>query len=42
LTDKEAAFIPDLADAGAAWKVAARFRQLRDDDFTGGFVLWRR
>jgi hypothetical protein len=35
----EAAFIPNLADTAAAWKVASRFRQLRDDDFTGGFVL---
>ena len=37
----EAAFIPDLADARTAWQVAARFRQLRDNDFTGGFVLRR-
>jgi hypothetical protein len=37
----EAAFIPDVADADAAWTVAARFRQLRDDEFTGGFVLRR-
>jgi hypothetical protein len=37
----EAAFIPDLADADAAWKVASRFRELREDDFTGGFVLRR-
>jgi hypothetical protein len=37
----EAVYIPDLADAGAAWAVAARFRELRDDDFTGGFVLRR-
>jgi ATP-grasp domain-containing protein len=35
----EAAYIPDLADAEAAWAVADRFRQLRDDDFTGGFVV---
>lgn len=35
----EATFIPDLGDADAAWAVAARFRQLRDDDFTGGYVL---
>ena len=35
----EAAFIPDLADAAGAWKVAERFRELRDDDFVGGFVL---
>ncbi|MEV4640197.1 ATP-grasp domain-containing protein [Actinoplanes sp. NPDC049548] len=38
---REAAFIPDLADRDAAWAVAQRFRQLRDDDFTGGFVLRR-
>lgn len=37
----EAAFIPELTDTGAAWAVAARFRELRDDDFTGGFVLRR-
>jgi hypothetical protein len=37
----EAAFIPDVADAVAAWAVADRFRQLRDDDFEGGFVLRR-
>ncbi len=37
----EAAFIPDLADANAAWRVAARFRELRADDFVGGFVLRR-
>ena len=37
----ESAFIPDLADTAMAWTVASRFRQLRDDDFTGGFVLRR-
>jgi hypothetical protein len=37
----EAVFIPDLADTAAGWAVASRFRQLRDDDFTGGFVLRR-
>lgn len=37
----EAAFIPELADAEAAWRVARRFLELRDDDFTGGFVLRR-
>ena len=37
----EAAYIPDVADHAAAWKVAARFRQLREDEFTGGFVLRR-
>jgi hypothetical protein len=35
----EAAFIPDIADRQTAWAVASRLRQLRDDDFTGGFVL---
>ncbi|MFI6265366.1 ATP-grasp domain-containing protein [Micromonospora sp. NPDC051006] len=35
----EAAFIADLGDRDAAWKVASRLRQLRDDDFVGGFVL---
>ena len=33
----EAAFIPDLHDSEAAWQVASRFRQLREDDFVGGF-----
>ncbi|MEU4619276.1 ATP-grasp domain-containing protein [Actinoplanes sp. NPDC023801] len=37
----EAAFIPDVADAAAAWAVASRFRELRGDGFTGGFVLRR-
>lgn len=37
----EAAYIPDVADADGAWKVAARFRELRGDDFTGGFVVRR-
>ena len=37
----EAAFIPDVADGDASWRVAARFRQLRGDDFAGGFVLRR-
>jgi len=35
----EAAYIPDLADAAPAWAVASRFRQLRDADFVGGYVL---
>jgi ATP-grasp domain, R2K clade family 3 len=38
---REAAYISDLADASSAWKVAARFRELREDEFTGGFVLRR-
>lgn len=38
---REAAFIPDLTDQAAAWAVASRLRQLRDDEFTGGFVLRR-
>jgi hypothetical protein len=37
----EAAYIPDVADTVPAWKVAARFRELREDEFTGGFVLRR-
>ncbi|SNY60265.1 hypothetical protein SAMN05421748_12184 [Paractinoplanes atraurantiacus] len=37
----EAAYIPDLADAEKAHAVARRFRELRGDDFTGGFVLRR-
>jgi hypothetical protein len=37
----EAVYIPDLADRAAAWAVASRFRELRDDEFTGGFVLRR-
>ncbi len=38
----EAAYTPDAADHGAAWKVAARFREPREDEFAGGFVLRRR
>lgn len=37
----EAAFIPELSDREAARAVARRFRELRDDDFVGGFVLRR-
>jgi hypothetical protein len=37
----EAAFIPDVGDRAAAWKVASRFRELRDEEFTGGIVLRR-
>ncbi len=37
----EAAYLPDVVDPEAAWKVASRFRELRDDEFTGGFVLRR-
>ena len=37
----QAAYIPDAADHAAAWKVAARFRELREEEFTGGFVLRR-
>lgn len=32
----EAAFIPDLDDGDAAWAVASRFRELREQDFVGG------
>lgn len=38
---REAAFVPDLDDGDAAWRVASRLRELRQDDFTGGFVLRR-
>lgn len=37
----EAAFIPDLDDGDAAWRVASRFRNLRGDDLVGGLVLRR-
>lgn len=37
----EAAFIPDVADADAAWRIAQRFLELRDDSFVGGFVVRR-
>ncbi|WP_229074461.1 ATP-grasp domain-containing protein [Actinoplanes sp. DH11] len=37
----EAAFIPDLADQARAWQVARRLRELRGEDFTGGYVLRR-
>lgn len=37
----EAAYIPDTTDHTAAWTVATRFRELREDEFTGGFVLRR-
>ncbi|MGN9768236.1 ATP-grasp domain-containing protein [Micromonospora sp. SD12] len=37
----EAAFIPDLDDGQAAWRVASRFVELRGDDLVGGLVLRR-
>ncbi|MEO3776527.1 ATP-grasp domain-containing protein [Micromonospora sp. B11E3] len=37
----DAMFIPEVDDRAAAWAVAARFRELREDDFAGGFVLRR-
>jgi hypothetical protein len=37
----DAAFIPDLADQVVAWRVASRFRELREQEFTGGFVVRR-
>jgi hypothetical protein len=37
----EAAYVPELTDADAAWRVASRLRELRGEDFTGGFVLRR-
>jgi hypothetical protein len=35
----EAAYIPDVQNGDAAWKVASRFLELREDEFVGGFVL---
>ncbi|WP_211240809.1 ATP-grasp domain-containing protein [Hamadaea tsunoensis] len=35
----EAMYIPDTGDEAAAWRVASRFRALREDEFAGGFVL---
>ncbi|WIN00850.1 ATP-grasp domain-containing protein [Actinoplanes oblitus] len=37
----EAAYLPDVTDTEAAWRVASRFRELRESEFTGGFVLRR-
>ncbi|WP_019928208.1 ATP-grasp domain-containing protein [Nocardia sp. BMG111209] len=37
----EAAYIPELDDAEASRRVARRFRELRGEDMTGGFVLRR-
>jgi len=37
----EAAYVPDVADGEAAWRVARRFAELRDDARVGGFVLRR-
>ncbi|WP_306212110.1 ATP-grasp domain-containing protein [Actinoplanes sp. RD1] len=37
----EAAFVPDVTDLSTAGKVARRFRELRAEDFTGGFVVRR-
>jgi hypothetical protein len=37
----EAAYIPDLAGTASAGQVAARLRELGEDEFTGGFVLRR-
>ncbi|MEH0970684.1 ATP-grasp domain-containing protein [Micromonospora sp. CPCC 205546] len=37
----EAAFIPDLDDGEAAWRVASRFLELRGNDLVGGLVLRR-
>lgn len=35
----EATSIPDVQDRDAAWTVASRFLELREDEFVGGFVL---
>jgi hypothetical protein len=37
----EAAFVPDVADADGAWRVASRLVALRGDELTGGFALRR-
>jgi len=37
----EAVYVPDLTDGPAAWAVAERLRELRGDDFVGGFVVRR-
>jgi hypothetical protein len=37
----EAAYLPEVADAAAAWSVARRFAELRGEDLAGGFVLRR-
>lgn len=37
----EAAYIPELADREGVERVARRFRELREDSFTGGYVLRR-
>lgn len=37
----EAAYIRNVVDLESAWKIASRFRELREDEFTGGFVLRR-
>jgi len=37
----EVAFIRDVADLEAAWSIARRFLELRDDSFVGGLVLRR-
>ena len=36
-----AMYIPDLADADTSWQVASQFRTLREEEYTGGFVLRR-
>jgi len=37
----EACFIPDVANAEAAWRLAERFLELRGEDLVGGLVLRR-
>jgi hypothetical protein len=37
----EAAFVPEVSDAEAAWGIARRFLELREDAFVGGLVLRR-
>jgi hypothetical protein len=37
----EACYLPDLTDEAAVERIGARFLELRDDAFTGGFVVRR-
>ena len=33
--------VPQAGDQAAVWRIAARFRELREDDFASGFVIRR-
>ena len=37
----KAAFIPEVSDADAAWRVASRFLELREDSLVGGLREFR-